>query len=65
MFKWVITLYLNLIGYVVEKIQVNSYHVNTELCCYGCCQGGAASLTYIFMKLNDRVELDRRVLLPN
>ena len=57
-FKWGITLYLNLIGYVVEKIQVNSYHVNTELCCHGCRQEGAASSTYILTKLSDRIELD-------
>ena len=56
MFKWGITLYLNLIGYVVEKIQVNSYHVNTELCCHGCRQEGAASSTYILTKLNPRFE---------
>ena len=31
-FKWVITPYLNLISYVVIKIQVTYYHVNTELC---------------------------------
>ena len=51
-FKLVITLYLDLIGYVVKKIQVTYYQVNTELCCHGCCQGGTASLMYTLTKLS-------------
>ena len=56
-FNGVFTPYLNLINYVVKKIQVTYYHLNTGLCCYGCCQGLAASLIYILMKLSERVEL--------
>ena len=51
-FELVITPYLKQIGYAVKQIQVPSYHVHTEFCCYGCCQGRAASLTYIVTKLN-------------
>ena len=57
-FELVITPYLKQIGYVVKQIQVTSYHVRTEFCCYGCCQGRAASLTYIVTKLNEHAELD-------
>ena len=57
-FKRVISPYLNMISYVVKNIQVTYFHVNTELCCYGYCQGGTTSLMYIVTKLNKRVELD-------
>ena len=57
-FELVISLYLNLIGYIFKKIQVSSYQAITEICCYGGCQGGAVSLMYIVTKLNERDELD-------
>ena len=45
-FELVITLYLNLIDYIVKKIQVTTYQALTEFRCYGGCQRGAASLMY-------------------
>ena len=55
-FKRFISPYFNMISYVVKNIQVTYYYVNTELCCYGCCQGGTVSLMYIVTKLKARVE---------
>ena len=53
-----ITLYLNLIGYVIKKIQVTLYHTISEICCYGGCQRVAVSLMYVITILNERVEID-------